>query len=537
MQDTTRGKARTRIIVRELTPRDQLGIRAGWSGLALLLIGLLLYVNENAFRWYVLASLVAGSLGLIAFLVLRAPALKRQFLTRGVASQTNSAILIVSVLGILVLINYVAARHRAQWDLTRIKQFTLSSMTRNILKSLKVKVEATAFFPTRGFGAVNRQKVKDLLEQYAVVSPNFTYRMVDPDRNPSEAIAKSIKNYPTVLFEAANGKREETFGTEEKDFTGVLLKLTKEGKKKIYFLIGHGEASPDNFDPQGLSQARQMLQDQQYEVQTLSLPGKRELPDDCAVLVIAGPQKNLLDSEIKAIQSYLNKGGKALALLDPQKPDLSNLLKSWGVMVGNDVVLDLGAFLQEPAIPAIGRYETHDITRELAGVVLPLARTVAPAASSPSGVVVSSLFKTSDRSFAETDMNALKSGRISPAHKTMSAHSLAVAVTKDVSTGPAPASGAEATASPRKTARLVVIGNSRFARNAFIGMLGNGDLFSKAVGWLAEEEELVSIPPKTPENDQVFLTARQSRNIVLYNVLGVPVVLLITAVAIWWKRR
>jgi len=40
---------------------------------------------------------------------------------------------------------------------------------------------------------------------------------------------------------------------------------------------------------------------------------------DASEIVIAGPRTDLLDQEATLIREYLNKGGKALVMLDPNR--------------------------------------------------------------------------------------------------------------------------------------------------------------------------------------------------------------------------
>ena len=91
--------------------------------------------------------------------------------------------------------------------------------------------------------------------------------------------------------------------------------------------------------------------------------------------------------------------------------------------------------------------------------------------------------------------------------------------------------------SDNKGARLIVIGDSDFAENQWFGLQHNGDLFLNAVDWLAQDENLISIRPKSATNRRITLTEGQMaavRSIALFLLPGIVILL---GVAIWWKRR
>ena len=88
-----------------------------------------------------------------------------------------------------------------------------------------------------------------------------------------------------------------------------------------------------------------------------------------------------------------------------------------------------------------------------------------------------------------------------------------------------------------KTARLAVFGNSAFAANAFLTQASNGDLFDNTVNWLAQDENLISIRPKTHTDRRVLFTRVQERLFFWFSLALVPGTVLVAGVVLWWKRR
>jgi ABC-type uncharacterized transport system involved in gliding motility auxiliary subunit len=85
--------------------------------------------------------------------------------------------------------------------------------------------------------------------------------------------------------------------------------------------------------------------------------------------------------------------------------------------------------------------------------------------------------------------------------------------------------------------RIAIFGDSDFAANNFFGFQKNGDLFMNVVSWLAEEEDLIAIPPKNPEDRRISLTAAGSKVIMLVSLFLLPLAAFGTAIAVYMKRR
>ena len=88
-----------------------------------------------------------------------------------------------------------------------------------------------------------------------------------------------------------------------------------------------------------------------------------------------------------------------------------------------------------------------------------------------------------------------------------------------------------------KDARLVVIGDSDFATNNFVRFQRNGDLFMNSINWLAQDEDLISIRPKSPTNRSVTWTASQQNLFRWLSVIFMPLAFIGSGIYIWWRRR
>jgi ABC-type uncharacterized transport system involved in gliding motility auxiliary subunit len=525
------------VINKGLSPREQLAVQGGWIGLAALVFGVFVWLVEQQ------VTLLAGiSFGIAAVLIAlylwRRWRVVLQALTKPqTLSGANAVLFIAALVGIVVLLNYLSARHRYQIDLTKTKRFTLAPVSKKVVRSLKQDVEVTAWVNETSFGGMNPeyQKVEDLLAQYQAASPRIRFRVRDPRRFRDEALRAGVKSFPVIIMSTKDGRRQEVTGTDEKDITLGFIKLVKGSRKKIYFAVGHGMRSLDDFGPDGLNTAKDLLESLYHKVATVDLIASRSVPRDCAALVLVGPKSMLLPSEEEAIQKYLDAGGRVLIFLEPMGPDLKTLLAPWGVSPRNDLVLDERQNAGSPAAVAVTEFDSnHPTTKQLRLVILDGARSLS--VSSVKGVTAVHLMKTSKYSWGETD---LKTSPARPGDKDARGPlTVAVAVTKEL--GAEPQQSSEVPQS-KKVSRLVVVGNSSLPTNQGLQILGVDNLafFSMLMNWLVEDEMLLDIPPKPSEeySSPVVLTSAQRRFVVFVNWLGVPLCILAAGIAVWWRRR
>lgn len=497
-------------------------------GLVGLAAGGVLRQYRPSLTWAWPAALVVG--GLLVLFALYASfgrwggALDRRTTKYGL----NAAVMVLLILGVIVLVEAVSYRHNWRADLTENRRHSLSPQTVKLVKELKVPVKATAFFRPDQPG---KRTAEDLFKQYAARSDGkFTWEVVDADRNPLLAKRYGIETYGTVVLEATvkdgQVKEEKLLDAEEEKLTNGLIRVIREGKRVIYFLKGHGEKDAASSEKTGYGQVKASVEKLNYEVKDLLLARETKVPDDAAILVVAGPQKDLLPNEIDALAGYVARAGKVFFMVDPfQAPGLQPLLQRYGLGVGQDVIIDInpqGRLLGAgPEIPVVGDYVAHPITREFRfATFFPVARTVTVADKGPEGVSAQALARTSSESWAETSQEQIRTGQVKPdPGEARGPLTIAAVATVDARDVPADRKGAKA--------RVVLIGNSSFAANAYLNLSGNRDFFLNTLSWLAEEENQIAVRPKESRTAPVFLTAAQGQ--VLF---WVPVVLLPLAMVV-----
>ena len=506
----------------------------GILGIVLIVAGLVIYSINSLMTTLSTVLLVAGIVFILAYTVVQFQKIKMALSSRSVKFGSNAVLMTLIILGILILVNFVSGRHSFRADTTAAKQFSLADQTKKILKSLKKEVRVTSFFKTG-----EQYQMEELLKEYSHYAGRLKYELIDPDKRPAVAKQYGIKAYGTTVVESA-GKEENITGTTEQDLTNAVIKVTREGVKKICFTTGHGERSIENSEGEGLSDAKKSIQNENYQVEEILLAEKQQVPEDCSVLVISGPQSEFLPNEADMVNAFLNKGGKAFFMLDPAPgAGYADFLKKWGFNVGDNTVVDasgIGAlFGAGPAMPIVSQYERHAITDGFRVMTFySFVRSVAPADNPPSGITVQSLGETSPRSWGETQ---IVSGtvRYDEGKDLKGPISIAAVAEKEISA--TPKEGEDISQAKKLKTRIVVFGDSDFASNAFFKVQGNGNLFMNALSWLAEEEDLISVRPHDPEDRRVNLTQRQSRMILYFGVILLPLVVLGAGIGEYVRRR
>jgi ABC-type uncharacterized transport system involved in gliding motility auxiliary subunit len=373
------------------------------------------------------------------------------------------------------------------------------------------------------------------MESYRYHNTKIRYELVDPDKNPGEARRYGITQPDTVVLESGT-QDVRVRNISEQEITSAIIRVSREGKRIIYFLEGHGEHEIADDDRSGYSGARDGLAGQGFEVNSLSLLEKPQVPSDATVLVLPGPQRPVLKEEQAALRAYLKEGGQLLVMLDPQsKADLDAFLLDWGIRLKNDIVVDPVSrlFGGMPNIPVVSSYYQHDIT---SGFNLPsfypLARSVRQSDGKENEIAYEPLIETGKSSWAtsDPDQNEFKFDPKRDEKGPIVLGAIAMAKAADSEKdGSAPKQSDKA--------RIVVIGDSDFASNLYFKSAGNGDLFLNVVSWLARDPELISIRPKEAKSGSLLLAPVQGQVLFFFPVVVLPVALTAVGMMIWRRRK
>jgi ABC-type uncharacterized transport system involved in gliding motility auxiliary subunit len=85
--------------------------------------------------------------------------------------------------------------------------------------------------------------------------------------------------------------------------------------------------------------------------------------------------------------------------------------------------------------------------------------------------------------------------------------------------------------------RVAAFGDADFASNQLLAFQGNQDLVLNTVAWLAEDPDLISIRPKEPDDQRMFITEAQQRLMWLTAIFLLPGLFVVLGISAWWRRR
>lgn len=465
-----------------------------------------------------------------------------QFSTRRSSFFVTSTVLMAAVtLGALVAINYIAYKKNKTWDLTTEKIYTLHDQTQGTLKGLKDKVRAVGFVPSTHPAY---DYLQQLFERYQAVAPDkFEYSFKDPRRHPDLAAKYQLREgQATVVLTQGEGESESHTSLNainEQELTNALIKLTKVGDQKVYFLVGHGEWPLDSVGAgQGgqrdasLSELKQQLLQEGYTVEAINLVGKTEVPRDAALVVVAGPKTRYSDPEVEALRKYLGQGGRMLYFAEAQmEPGLDKLLNEYGVQVDPGLAGDERFNGGHPFFIISLFYGDHEIAKPLErrqlNVELPTARSLSVLREGlAEGVQVVPVVLSSPFGWVETGPI---SGQVGPTDGEKRGQlTLAAAATR----GTASAEGKRF-----DEARLVVVGDSELLLDANWGHEANRNLVLNALGWATNQVEKITIRPPDRATSTIQLEPELMAKIRFVATDLLPLSLLGLGLAIWLARR
>jgi ABC-type uncharacterized transport system involved in gliding motility auxiliary subunit len=516
----------------------------GWLGTALVVAAVAVRFLRPEWDQYAVYAAWAGLACVVLYTLGQWREILDYFRQRNARYGAIASISVLVFLGILVALNYLSFRQNKRWDLTKNQQYTLSDQTVKLLKNLDQPVKFLVFDRADGF-----DRFRTALDGYKYQSPSkVNVEYVDVDKKPVETKQYQVQSYGTVVVEY-KGRTERVTSAEEQDLTGGLVKVLSPNKKKVYFLQGHGEKDIDSSDRDGYSEVKSALGRENYDVAKIVLAQEKDVPADASVVVIAGPRTDLLQPEADMLQRFLKKGGHVFVMADPPDekapatPVLEALLRDWDFQAGKDVVVDASGMGQligtDASVPVVATYPSHPITERFNVITaFPLARSITPILPASNGRAAVPIIQTSARSWAETDMAQLKTGRVElNADKGDKAGPVTIGAVTATNATDVPKADASKTDQRPPESRFVTIGDSDFAANYAIRIQGNQDLFVNTINWLAQQENLISIRPKPPSESHLTITARQANAVLLMSLLVIPALVFGTGVFTWWRKR
>lgn len=515
------------------------------------------------------------------------------FETKRTIRYANTAVLTVSIVGILVAFNFLSAHHFLRGDLTETEEFTLAPSTKRILKELDDIVSIKVYFSKKlppHLMSLRRQ-VYDLLEEYKSYGKgNIHIEYVDPGEDPNLARRVRFLGIPqlqvniiekdqvqvaniylgmAVMYSDKKGviPMVDSIETLEYDLTSTILKVTRDQPKTVGLLMEYGPHSVDK----DYSLIREALE-KQYRVIEVHLKEEKKIPDTIDTLVIAGCKE--IDDEAKfGIDQFLMRGGRIVFLIDPMeirvgtlqatKIDfhLDDMLEGYGIKVNHDLVLDrvhvMASFSSGfirfhtpypfwPKVLEPNFAQDQPMVSKLESLVLPWTSSLEASQKEGDSVKVITLAKTTPYAWRQKeyfDLSPRQDYRaMASNHGTFSLAMLASGRfksfyrDKDVP-GTKGKAGNILKESPET--HIVVLGNSNFIADWFISdFQENMVFFLNVIDWLTLGEELIGIRSRgVTDRPLIELTDKQKAVIKFLNIFAVPALVGVFGLLRFYFRR
>jgi hypothetical protein len=474
---------------------------------------------------------------------------------------------VVAVAALVVMLNYLGARHFMRFSWSAKTSLQLSPASLSLAGSITNDVKVTIYYDKTDSLYFD---IADLLNEYHLANPKISVQTVDYEVDTAAALqvatryglgdtkdviiyecndqftitpGKTLANYavdPPVVDDSqpadANGQPKLKFNKHTAEFAGEqsvdadLIRVTGPALNACY-LTGNGEypltlQGEDPFDYSGFAKA---LSETHVSTRTISLVGTNAIPVDCNLLVIARPRYPLAPEELDKVSQYLADGGRLMVLFnnfqyEPVNTGLEPILGEWGVQVGRDVVKDrentaTGGLL------VINNFKTN---QTYIGKLVGSSLWMYPPRSIRPGKIETSQGQdpptVTPLAWAGPQAYCTSGGSDYPQPGVP----VMVAVEKKNVKG----------VLQLRSTRIIVVGDAAFLGKTLIEAAANHDFALQAAGWLLDQTQYMGgIPPRKVVEYKVTITHAQMTSIRWIFLGAMPGGILLLGGLVWLRRR
>ena len=433
----------------------------------------------------------------------------------------HHGLFVVLLILLTALAAWLAREYRIEHDLTSAHRNTLSAATLDALKRLDAPVGVTAYAVVMDARGENlHRRIQEFLQPYQRAKPDITLTLVDPREQPKAAAAAGVRT-PVELVVEYKRRTERLTEFNEQAFANALMRLARGAERLVLWLDGHGERKLDGMANHDLGEFGRQLQQKGFRVNSVNLALAQEVPANAALLVIASPQVDLFAAEVQKIRRHLEAGGNLLWLMDAEPlRGLQPVAEKLGLVLTSGVVVDPDAarYNASPTVAVAAVYGRHAVTDGFRLItVFPQARQIGAVESEEWRI--RPLVEVAPRGCVK---RGKPEGRCDRNRDVPGPITIATAFERTVSD---------------KQQRVVVVGNGHFLSNTFLGNGGNLDLGVNIVNWLAGDDALITLQPRSAADSQLDLDQPALYLIAFTFLFAAPLAFMVTGAVIWWRRR
>jgi ABC-type uncharacterized transport system involved in gliding motility auxiliary subunit len=472
----------------------------------------------------------------------------------------NIALQILLVAAAVGLINYIGMLVWVRHDLTRNRAFSLSAETKAEVANLPQGVTAIVTLLPDENDELSDQAYRDvrgILREFEYAARGnkpgqrieVEFLNIYMQRNRAEQLG--VADLPNAVIFKSGGRRHVTVLADlytmrdkqvrqfkgEKVFASALLEVASNTRPVLYFVTGHGELQPDDFNPtRGASDLDAQLTARNYDTRPLNLTEARRVPDDAALVLVLSPTSPVLPAEEDLLRDYLTRrSGRMLVTLEPGRDHgLNRLLEDWGLLADDVVAIEQNpAYLYSGGDILIRGFKPdHPITQMLSEfqqqVLFGRSRSVRADPGRPidDALEVSNLMATSqDRSWGEAGYRLAGAPVFDPARDLRGP--IVVGATSERKVRGVTLRGG----------RLIVFGGGDFVTNNRLTKASNFTLLLNSVNWALDSGNRLDIPPRPVEQLELTMSQRQLWVARVSILFGPALVVALIGCMVYFVRR
>jgi ABC-type uncharacterized transport system involved in gliding motility auxiliary subunit len=442
--------------------------------------------------------------------------------------QLQKYIFVALLLITVGLLGILSNKHSIQFDWTSNKRNTLSSNSIDLLNTLEKPVEVTVYVQDDD---TVHAAVEEILQRYQREKEDFTFRLINPDIDFESAKQDGVERYGQIVIKH-NDSSEIVSSLSEQTISNALLRLSRPGGRKVVFLKGHGERSISDDDNTSYSKLASELESKGFTLESHNLL-LSTLPPDTATLVIAAPDRALLQGEADHIKTYVDDGGNLLWMMDPgdmqNMDELATLLGIQfqpGIIVDNNINLRNTLRIQHPAMIPVLDYLSHPVTENIQyNTLFPISRGIEQVDDRFNGAkIVQSLPQSWSETSALSDEIVFESEN----GDVKGPIGIVMALERNLTGDKNP---------DKASQRIIVTGDSDFLANSYIGAGANLSLGMNIINWLVGDDDLISVEQKQAPDTQLELDDTEIMLIGTGYFIILPSALILSGIIIWLRRR
>lgn len=487
------------------------------------------------------------------------------FRTSGTKQGSYSVGMTVLVIAIAIVFNLVVGQIPEAYrniDVSSTKIYDISDTTKDLLKDLNDEIDMKVFAVKED----TDDRITTFISKYSALSSKLKVEWIDPVLHPSALTENDATENTIQVSCEATGKSTTVSFTDilvpdysayytggsssysefdgEGQLSSAVNYVTSDVEKKIYQVTGHGEDSLS-------TTITELMSKNNYTLEELNLLMQDAIPDDCDLLIMDAPSKDLSEDEVKLLTNYLTSGGKLMCLLGDTSltdlPNLAGLLKTYGIEGVDGYIADPARCYQNQPYYIFPELNVSgDLATGISSQMVLLMNAHGLTATDPERdtITTSSFMSTSENGYAVTetdqqqgtyDLGVVATETIKTEDDSEDAAS--DTDVSDESTDDTDSTSDSSDAESLKS-RLTVISASSLIdqqiTDAFT-QLENTTVFMNAVTANFDGVKNLSIEAKSLGTE--YNTVQHAGLFSLLVVFGIPAVVLIGGFAVWYRRR